>query len=244
MSGKLYVVGIGPGKNDLLTFRAERALKESTIIIGYRVYIDLIKDFCTTQELIKSGMTKEIDRCRKALDKAEEGNIVSIISSGDTGIYGMAGPILQLVESEKRNVEVEIIPAVSAFNASAALLGAPIMHDNCIISLSDRLTPWEVIEKRLHLAAEGDFVVSLYNPKSKGRPKNIEQTQKIFLKYRDEKTVVGIVRNAERKDQSIIITTLSEMLNYDIDMFTMIIVGNKNTTQYKDKMITPRGYKL
>lgn len=244
MIGKIYVVGIGPGNNDLLTLRAKDALIKADVIVGYKVYIDLIEKIISQKKCIHSQMTKEIDRCKMAINKAEEGNIVALVSSGDAGIYGMAGPLLEIADEQKSKISIEVVPAVSAFNGAAARLGAPIMHDHCSISLSDRLTPWEIIEKRLHLAAEGDFVVSLYNPKSKGRPHYISDTTNIFLKYRDANTVVGIVKNAEREGEKIVITTLVNMLNHDIDMFTIVIIGNQSTKNIDSKMITPRGYKI
>lgn len=242
MKGKLYVVGIGPGSNDLLTVRALKAVQESEVIIGYKFYVELIADMCKGKEVVNSFMTKEIERCKISIEQAEAGKIVSLVSGGDAGIYGMAGPVMELAVD--KDIEVEIIPAVSANNAAAALLGAPVMHDHCSISLSDRLTPWELIEKRLHLAAEGDFVISLYNPKSKGRPDYINKAKDIFLKYKSPETIVGVVKNAERENQSIVITDLEKMLEYDIDMFTVIIIGNGNTKKINNKMITPRGYSL
>ena len=156
----------------------------------------------------------------------------------------MAGPLLEVVKKNNENIPVEIIPAVSAYNAAAAKFGAPIMHDHCSISLSDRLTPWEIIQKRLHLAAAGDFVVSIYNPKSKGRSYYINEAKKIFQKYRESDTPVGIAKNVERNDESIILTTLENMLDYEIDMFTIVIIGNSSTKINDNLMITPRGYKI
>ena len=244
MSGKVFVVGIGPGSNDLLTLRAIKAIEKSEVIIGYKFYVELVKDLCHGKEVINSFMTKEIERCKQALQIAEKGKIVSLVSGGDAGIYGMAGLILELVAEEKKDIEIEIIPAVSANNAAAAILGAPIMHDHCSISLSDRLTPWELIEKRLHLAAQGDFVTSIYNPKSKGRPHFIEQARDIFLKHCSEDRIVGIVKNAERENQEVFVSTLKDFIQYEIDMFTVIIIGNSNTRRINDLMITPRGYKV
>lgn len=244
MKKRLYVIGIGPGSEDLLTIRAKKAIEGSDIIIGYKFYIGLIEDLCEGKKVLSSGMTKETDRCKAAIDAAEAGGNVALISGGDAGIYGMAGPLLEFAGTGSSEIDIEIIPAVSANNAAAALLGAPIMHDNCSISLSDRLTPWELIEKRLTLAAEGDFVVSLYNPKSKGRPDYINKAQEIFLKFRAHETLVGIVKNAEREGESAVITSLKDMLEYDIDMFTVIIIGNKNTKRSGKWMVTPRGYEI
>jgi len=242
MKGKLFVVGIGPGKNDLLTIRAQKAIEQSEMIVGYKLYVELVENLCKGKEIINSLMTKEIERCKIAIANAEKGKTVSLVSGGDAGFYGMAGPIMEIVQN--KDIEVQIIPAVSANNAAAALLGAPIMHDHCSISLSDRLTPRELIEKRLHLAAKGDFIISLYNPKSKGRPDFINKAVEIFMKYKSPETVTGIVRNAEREEQSIVITSLEKVLQEKIDMFTVIIIGNSNTKKLNNKMITPRGYKL
>lgn len=246
MTGKLYVVGIGPGLENHMTIAAQDAIESSEIIVGYKTYVEIINDLIFEKEVFSTGMTKEIDRCKKAIEFAQAGKTVSVISSGDAGIYGMAGIILELLEEEEQKIEVEIIPGVTAVNAAAATLGAPLMHDFCVISLSDLLTDWNVIEKRIEAAASADFVIGIYNPKSKGRPHNIDRAREIILKYRDKKTPVGIVRNAKRENESFVISDLENMLKEEIDMFTVVIVGNSNTyiSKDKEKMITPRGYKL
>lgn len=243
---KIYVTGIGPGLYEHMTEAAKASLADADIIIGYKTYIDIIADLIKGKEVLSSGMRREIDRCEKALELAEDGKTICLVSSGDAGVYGMAGIMLEVVEAKKSDVEVVIVPGISAANAAASTLGAPLMHDYVVISLSDLLTDWAVIEKRLNCAGEGDFIVSLYNPKSKGRPHNIEAAQKILLKYKAPETPVGIVRNAKRKDESYVITSLEKMSEAEIDMFSMVIIGNSKTYITEDhlKMITPRGYVL
>ena len=238
--GKIYVVVIGPGKKPDMTYRAYKAMENSDVIIGYKTYINLIKEYFENKELINSPMKKEVDRCQDALNIAMEGKTVSLISSGDAGVYGMAGIMLEIVDD---SIEVEIISGVTATNAAGSVVGAPIMHDYVTISLSDLLTDWELIKKRLDLAAQGDFVVSLYNPKSRGRTTQIEEARDIMLKHKSKSTVVAIAKNIGRDDEEYVLTTLEQMLNYDIDMSTIVIIGNSNTFIKNGKMITPRGYK-
>lgn len=238
-TGKIYVVGIGPGKKADMTFRAYEAMEKSDIIIGYKTYMDLIKEYYPGKEMKNSQMTKEVDRCIDVLKLAKEGKNVALISSGDAGVYGMAGIMLEIADGE---VEVEIIPGVTATNAAAAIVGAPVMHDYVTISLSNLLTDWELIKKRLELAAQGDFVVSIYNPKSRGRVTQIEEAREIMLKYKPKTTPVAIVRNAGREDEEHVVTTLDEMLNHEINMLTIVIIGNANTFIKDGKMITLRGY--
>lgn len=246
MKGKLIVVGLGPGSFEHITKRAKDAIEESQYIIGYKTYIDLVKDFLTNQEIVSTSMSEEVERAHAAVNLAEEGKNVAVISSGDAGVYGMAGLIYEvLVEKgwkEETGIGVEVVPGISAINSCASLLGAPIMHDACTISLSDHLTPWKIIEKRIEAAAQADFVISLYNPKSGKRTKQIEEAQKILLKYRSKDTPVGLVKSAYRERQSVIITNLHEMLNHDIGMLTTVIIGNSSTFLYGNKIITPRGY--
>ena len=238
-TGQIYVVGIGPGKKADMTFRAYEAMEKSDIIVGYKTYMDLIKEYYPGKEMKNSQMTKEVDRCIDVLKLAKEGKNVALISSGDAGVYGMAGIMLEIADGE---VEVEIIPGVTATNAAAAIVGAPVMHDYVTISLSNLLTDWELIKKRLELAAQGDFVVSIYNPKSRGRVTQIEEAREIMLKYKPKTTPVAIVRNAGREDEEHVVTTLDEMLNHEINMLTIVIIGNANTFIKDGKMITPRGY--
>lgn len=242
--GKIYVIGLGPGNREHTTKAAIDAINNSNIIVGYKTYVNLIKDLLEEKEVISSGMRKEIDRCEIALKYAEEGNIVSLISSGDAGVYGMAGIMTEVLLNKESNVKLEIVPGITAANAAGASLGAPIMHDYVTISLSDLLTDWNLIEKRLHCAGEGDFVTCIYNPKSKERQNQIVIAREILLKYKDKNTPVGIVKNAKRKDEEIVITTLEDMLESEIDMVTVVIVGNSMTYVKGGKMITPRGYKL
>lgn len=242
--GKVYVVGLGPGNHEYMTYAAVAAIEKSNMIVGYKTYIDLVKDLIREKEILSSGMRKEIDRCTKALECAEEGNIVSLISSGDSGVYGMAGIMLEIAEKKNSSIEIEIVPGVTAANSAAACLGAPIMHDYTVISLSDLLTDWELIQKRLHCAGQGDFIVCLYNPKSMGRQTHIEVAREILMKYKDKDTPVGIVQNAKRENENIVTTTLEKMLDHEINMLTTVIIGNSKTYVSGGKMITPRGYKI
>ncbi|MGD0280989.1 MAG: precorrin-3B C(17)-methyltransferase [Dissulfurispiraceae bacterium] len=241
--GKIYIVGTGPGSIEHITPYAQKAIRESEAIVGYGTYLDLISELIKDKEIVSTGMTQEIDRCRTAVDLALSGKSVSVVSGGDPGIYAMAGLVLELLRAEHGpRVAVEIIPGISALNASASRLGAPLMHDFAVVSLSDRLTPWELIEKRLEAAAMADFVIVLYNPKSMGRPDHINRAQTICLRYRRAETPVGIVRAAMREDEEIIITTLGDMLNHHIDMQTTVVIGNSTTFTWNNLMITPRGY--
>lgn len=239
----IKAVGIGPGSTYDMTFRAKKALKECDVIIGYKTYIDLIRDIVEGKEIISSGMRSEIDRCNTALNTARDGKNVCVISSGDAGIYGMAGLLMEL-NTKEPIIDIQVIPGISAVNSVAAILGAPLMNDFAVISLSDYLTPWEMIEKRLKTAAESDFVIALYNPKSKARRTHINRAREIILKSRSEDTPVGIVKDASRKGEKKVITTLSDMLKHEIDMTTLVIIGNSKTFVKEDKMITPRGYKV
>lgn len=247
---EIFVVGLGPGLPEYMTEAARTALADSDVITGYKTYMNLIKELPEVQnkELLVSGMRSETDRCNEALDLAENGKSVSIVSSGDPGLYGMAGLMLELAEARKKDkgteYNIQVIPGITAAGAAAASLGAPMMHDTCLISLSDLLTPWEKIEKRLHMAGEGDFVVCLYNPKSHERPHNLEKAQRILLQYKAPTTPVGIVRNAKRNDERIIITTLDMLSEHPVDMLTTVVIGNSQTVISSDgtKIITPRGY--
>ncbi|MGG1679063.1 precorrin-3B C(17)-methyltransferase [Neobacillus sp. NRS-1170] len=244
--GKIFVVGFGPGDREHITKRAVDALQQSDCIIGYKTYVELIEPFLTAKSIVSTGMTEEVSRAQGAVKKAEAGNIVSVISSGDSGVYGMAGLVYEvLIEkgwTEKEGIAVEIVPGISAINSCASVLGAPVMHDSCTISLSDHLTPWTVIEKRIEAAAMADFVIALYNPKSGRRTRQIVEAQNILLKYRSPETPVGLVKSAYRENQNVVLTTLSEMLEHDIGMLTTVIIGNSSTFFYDNKIITPRGY--
>ena len=240
--GKIYVVGIGPGNMEDISIRAYNTLKNVDIIAGYITYVDLVKDEFSEKEFYVSGMKKEIDRCEKVLELAKEGKKVALISSGDAGIYGMAGIMIEVALGS--GIEVEIIPGITSSVAGASLVGAPLMHDQAIISLSDLLTDWEVITKRIDRASDGDFVISLYNPKSKGRTEQIVEAREIMLKYKVATTPVALLRHVGREDENYTLTTLEDMLNHEIDMFTVVIVGNSKTYVKDGKMITPRGYHL
>ena len=240
--GKIYVVGIGPGNKENMTFKAYNTIKESDIIIGHKTYIALVEKIFPDKKTVKSAMKKEVERCEETLKLAEEGNVVALISSGDAGVYGMAGIMLEVAGDS--NIDVEIIPGVTSSNASASVAGAPLMHDYVTISLSNLLTDWELIKKRVALASEGDFVSSLYNPRSNGRPELINEAAEIMLKYKSKNTPVAIVRNTGRDGESCDITTLEKMLDFEINMFTTVIIGNSKTFIKNGKMITPRGYKV
>lgn len=239
--GKIYVVGLGPGNKENMTFRAYDVLKNSDIIIGYKTYVDLIEGMFPDKKIIKSYMKKEVARCEETLKLALEGNVISLISSGDAGVYGMAGLMLEIAGGQ---VEVEIVPGITSANASASLGGAPIVHDSVNISLSNLLTDWELIKKRIDLASQGDFVITLYNPKSSGRPELINEARDIMLKYKRKDTPVLIARNVGREGENYDITILDKMLDYEINMFSTVIIGNSNTKVLNNKMITPRGYKV
>ena len=238
------MVGIGPGNLENMSIRAVEVIKDSDCVIGYKTYINLIKELVEGKEVIVSGMRSEIDRASLAIEKAEAGKVVSVISSGDPGVFGMAGLVLEVAKNSEQRIPIEVVPGIPSENAAAALLGAPLMHDHVTISLSDLLTPWDVIEKRIRLAAEGDFVVVLYNPKSSERKWQIEKTIEILLSGKSSDTPVGIVKSAMRKKQNVIITNLGTVLEHPIDMTTILIVGNSTTFVYDNYMVTKRGYKV
>lgn len=244
--GKLLIIGIGPGSLEHVTQRAKEAIGESEVIVGYNTYVDLIRGLLKDQEIVGSGMTEEVSRAQEAVLLAEKGKKVGVISSGDAGVYGMAGLVYEvLIEkgwTPASGIEVEVIPGISSINSCASLLGAPIMHDACTISLSDHLTPWETIANRVEAAASADFIIALYNPKSAKRTKQIEETQRILLKYRSPETPVGLVKGAYRDRQSVVLTTLGQMLDQEIGMLSTVIVGNSATFVYDGIMITSRGY--
>ncbi|MDU1442348.1 precorrin-3B C(17)-methyltransferase [Clostridium cochlearium] len=237
--GKLYVIGIGPGGLDHMTLKAVKAIEESEIIVGYTKYIDMVKSLIENKEVVSTGMKGEVERCKKALELSKD-KTVSIISTGDAGIYGMAGLILEL----KKDENVEIIPGVTASSSAASVLGSPIMHDNCNISLSDLMTPYELIKNRIELAAKGDFVISLYNPRSKGRPHYLRECLDIIKKYRKGNTPIGVVKNALREGQEITVTDLDSFNEEIVDMFSIVIIGNSQSYIKEGKFITPRGYSL
>lgn len=238
---KLYIVGLGPGDGEFITLQARKALEDSQVICGYTVYIDLIAESCQGKEILTTPMTKELERCRMALERAADGQTTAMVCSGDAGVYGMAGPILEL-SPEYPQVEIEVVPGITAALSGGAVLGAPLTHDFAIISLSDLLTPWETIEKRLHCAAEADFVLCIYNPRSKKRTDHLMKACDIVMEHRDENTVCGIVRNIGREGQEHKLMTLRQLRDEPVDMFTTVFIGNSATRALGDKMVTPRGY--
>ena len=241
--GKIYVVGIGPGSEEDITPAVRAAITRSDVVVGYKYYFNFIQSVIHPgTECIDTGMKKEKDRAALAFEYAEQGKTVCVVSSGDAGIYGMAPLVLEMKREKASPVEVEILPGISAFQKGAALLGAPIGHDFCIISLSDLMTPWEKIERRIEAAASADFVTAVYNPKSEGRYWQLYRLIELFLQERDPQTPVGFVRQAGREEQEVTITTLADFDPEQVDMFTVILIGNSQTYRFDNKMITPRGY--
>lgn len=246
MSGRIMLVGIGPGSHDHMTQRARDAIAEADVVVGYSTYIKLVADLLEGKEVIRKGMTEELDRAVNALECAREGKKVALISSGDAGVYGMAGPtyevLFQAGWTPESDIAVEVVPGASAINACAALVGAPLTHDFCSISLSDLLTPWPVIARRLDAVAAADFVVALYNPKSGRRTQQIVQAQQLFLRHRRPDTPVAVVKSAYRRRERIEFTTLDRMSDCDIGMLTTVLIGNSHTFIRHGLMVTPRGY--
>ena len=241
--GKIIIAGIGPGSKEDITPAVLEAVREADVIVGYKYYFQFIESYVREGcECIDTGMKKEWERAEQAFKLAEQGKTVVVISSGDAGIYGMAPLIYEMKRESLSDIEVEALPGISAFQKAASLLGAPIGHDMCIISLSDLMTPWEVIERRIKAAAEGDFVTAVYNPKSHGRYWQLYRLQELFLKHRSEDTPVGYVHQAGREDQKVKVTTLEAFNPEDIDMFTVILIGNSQSYISDGKIITPRGY--
>lgn len=244
--GCISLVGIGPGHTDHMTARARAAIAEADVVVGYVTYIKLVADLLDGKEVVRKGMTEELDRAVHALEAARAGKKVALISSGDAGVYGMAGPtyevLFQAGWTPEDDVTVEIVPGASAINACAALVGAPLTHDFCSISLSDLLTPWPVIARRLDAAAAADFVVALYNPKSGRRTRQIVEAQRLFLRHRRADTPVAIVKSAYRRRQHIVHTTLDQMAEQDIGMLSTVLIGNSSTFLRDGLMVTPRGY--
>ena len=238
---KLYVVGLGPGGADGMTVRAKDAIEKSDVIVGYTVYIDLIRDLFPNKAYLSTPMRKEVDRVRLALSTAAQGQTVAMVCSGDAGVYGMSGLCEELL-SEYPGVEIETVPGVSAVLSGAAILGAPLMHDFAVISLSDLLTPWEKIEKRLLSAAEADFVICLYNPASHKRRDYLKKACELVLRFASPKTVCGIARNIGRDGEETRVLTLEELRDAEVDMFSTVFIGNSETKVINGKMVTPRGY--
>lgn len=246
--GKLYVVGVGPGSHDHMTYRAKEVIDESEVIIGYDTYVSLVEDLIAGKEVHRYAMTQEVDRANQAIDFAEKGRVVSLVSSGDPGIYGMIGLIYEILAEKgwdkDAGIYVECVPGVSSLNSCAALVGSPLMTDFAVVSMSDLLVPWDIIVKRVEAAALGDYVTVIYNPASKKRVHQLRDTREIFLKYRKPETPVAIIKGAYRESQQIVMTTIDKMLEHQdmLGMITTVIVGNSSTYNYKGMMINPRGY--
>ena len=262
--GELFLVGMGPGDLPGLTQRAREALEGAVVVIGYSTYVKLLEEMglLAGKEVVRKGMTEELDRAEEALERALSGQRVALVSGGDPGIYGMAAPVLELMEErglkrvdggvglpgrfagEEGEVFLAVIPGVTAANAVASLLGSPLAHDTCLISLSDLLTPWPLIERRLHAAGQGDFVVVLYNPQSKRRDWQLRKSAEILLEYRPKETPAALVKSAYRKRQEVALTTLEGLREAEAGMLTTVVIGNRQSRFYEGTFLTPRGYAL
>ncbi|GEK27886.1 precorrin-3B C(17)-methyltransferase [Furfurilactobacillus siliginis] len=240
----LYIVGLGPGDKSVMTQDALDAIEKCPIIVGYATYMRLVKDMLDGKEMVSTGMRGEMERCEKAIELAAQGKDVALISSGDAGIYGMAGLVFEILANKDQHLDVKVIPGVTASIAASAALGSPLMNDFCHISLSDLMTPWDVITERVDAAAKADFVICLYNPRSKGRPNNLREALDIMLKYKSPDTIVGYGKDVARLKEIEKITTIRDLDEEDINMTTIVIVGNKNTFVHDGRMVTPRGYSL
>lgn len=239
---KVTVVGLGPGAGRDLTGRAREALEQADLIIGYTAYIALIREAFPEKEMRSTGMRREVDRCREAVEAAVSGKDVAMVCSGDSGIYGMAGLVYEVAQ-EYPLIDIEVVPGITAACGGAAVLGAPLTHDFAVVSLSDLLTPWDLIEKRLRCAAEGDFVLCLYNPASHSRPDHLKRACAILLDAgKAPETVCGYVRNIGREGEASVLTTLEKLGEEPVDMFTTVFVGSSRTKVLSGKMVTPRGY--
>ena len=249
MTGRLYIVGVGPGHHDHMTFRAKEAIAESDTIVGYATYVKLVEDLIQDKDIHSYAMTQEVERAHQCIDLAKSGRIVSLVSSGDPGIYGMAGLIYEMLAESGWNPQtdmpVEIIPGVSALNSCSAIVGSPLMTDFAVLSMSDLLVPWEVIAKRVEAAAAGDFVIVVYNPASKRRINQLQDARRIILEHRSPETPVAVIKGAYRDSQTVVLTTLDELPSHadKLGMISTVIIGNSSTYTYKDLMINPRGYR-
>ena len=238
---KVTVIGLGPGGGADLTGRARAALEGCDLIVGYTAYIELVKPDFPEKEVLSTGMRREVDRCRAAVEAALTGKDVAVVCSGDSGVYGMAGLIYEVAQ-DYEPIEIEVVPGITAACGGAAVLGAPLTHDFAVISLSDLLTPWEKIEKRLSAAAQADFVICLYNPSSRNRPDYLQRACDILLRDKDPNTVCGTVRNIGREGEEGKLLTLTQLRDTQVDMFTTVFIGNSQTKVLGGKMVTPRGY--
>lgn len=239
---KLYCIGIGPGGAEQMTLRAVRALEQCDCVAGYGLYLDLIEQLIAGKTRIQTGMMREVDRCAAARDAAKEGHTVAVVSSGDAGVYGMAGLLFEVCAGEP-DIEIEVVPGITAACSGGAVLGAPLTNDFACVSLSDLLTPWEVIEKRLRGAAAGDFCIALYNPASKKRTDHLRRACDILLETLPPETVCGTVRNIGREGETYTLTTLGALRDTQVDMLTTVFVGNSRTRVIGGRMVTPRGYR-
>lgn len=240
-TGKLYVVGIGPGSYEDMTVRAVKALEESHVIAGYTVYVDLVREHFPDKEFITTPMRREQERCRLAVEEAKKGKTVAMVCSGDSGVYGMSGLIFEIAQ-EDESIEIEVIPGVTAALSGGALLGAPLGHDFTVISLSDLLTPMELIEERLKRASQADMILCLYNPSSKKRGDYLKRACEVVMEYKSPETVCGFVRNIGRAGEEIKVLTLEKLRDTQVDMFTTVFIGNSATKKINGRMVTPRGY--
>ena len=239
---KIIVVGIGPGEYEQMTIRAARALETCDVIVGYTVYVDLVKEHFADKKFLTTPMRREVERCRLTFDEACKGQTVAMICSGDAGVYGMSGLILE-IGADYPDTQVEIIPGVTAALSGAAVLGAPLIHDFCLISLSDLLTPWEKIEQRLLHASQADLTIVLYNPSSHKRSDYLQKACDLMLRYKAPETVCGTVVNIGREGESCSVMTLAQLRDTKVDMFTTVFIGNSQTKELGGRMVTPRGYR-
>ena len=237
----VYVVGLGPGAEEQMTVRAQKVLEHCPVLIGYTVYIDLVKDQFPKKTFLSTPMRKEPERCRMAFEEAQKGQDVAMVCSGDAGVYGMAGLMLEIGEGYPQ-ISVEVIPGVTAATGGAAVLGAPLIHDFALISLSDLMTPWEKIEKRLLCASEADFVICLYNPSSRKRHDYLQKACDLMMQHKSPETVCGTVQSIGRDGQTMQVMTLKELRDTQVDMFTTVFIGNSQTRNINGRMVTPRGY--
>jgi precorrin-3B C17-methyltransferase len=246
LSGQLSIVGIGPGSEEHTTPAALRAIREADLIVGYTTYIRLVRHLIAGKEVVKTGMTEEIGRARAAVERARDGGKVAIISSGDAGVYGMAGLVFQVLQEigwrRGDSPELRLIPGITALNSTASLVGAPLGHDFCAISLSDLLTPWPVIARRIEAAASADFVIGLYNPASGRRQRQIVEAQRLIRRHRAGATPVALIKSAYRRLQQVELSDLDSFLEFEIGMLTTVLVGSSNTFVFEGHMVTPRGY--
>ena len=242
--GKIFAIGIGPGGLDLLAPRAREVLENADVVVGYRPYLDLLGDLISDKEVVSTGMRGEVARCQSAITKARQGSMVAVVSSGDAGIYGMAGLLIELEETEEKPLIIEVVPGITAANAAAAALGAPLMNDFAVLSLSDWLTPLEEVKRRVKAVAAADLVCVLYNPQSRSRRELLPEVIDEFVEARGNLTVVGTVRNAGREGQECWLGNIAELPVPEIDMVTVVLIGNSRTAVINNRMVTRRGYRV